>query len=412
MEAAFLSARLASDVAVVRGLLGAALAAYALNATLAMVRGTWNATGQNLVDVAAIALLCLFIWATTRKWFENHRESMVFFANITFVVVDYFLIASRPSELHLYMSGIVHLHILCSSLMPYRFSSKVMIATAAVVSYFACVISHGAQIDGILVMQVVHLSAGVFISMAAGTTLEKNARTQFLLQREIALERQKTEDLLHTVLPRSIADKLRDCPDGAAIVHEVKDVGVLFADLVGFTRLAATRPAGDVANILNEIFSLFDEITKRIGAQKIKTIGDCYMAVAGIPDPVKKPAETITQLAFELRAATDRYSAKAGLPIAIRIGVHSGPAAAGVIGKDRFHYDLWGDTVNMAARLESTAAPGQIHASKTLVDQIGSRFRGVARGTVDIKGFGLVSTWTLEESEVLKTDRASSDNRA
>ena len=397
MESAFLSARFSSDTAVVRGLLGAALAAYGLNAILALVRGTWDATGQNQIDLFAIGLLCVFIWATTWRWFVHHREQMVFFANITFVILDYFLISSRPAELHLYMSGIIHLHILCSSLMPYRFSSKLMIAAAAVASYFACVIAHGATIDGVLIMQFVHLLAGVFISMAAGCALEKNARTQFLLQREVALERKKSEDLLHTVLPRSIADKLRESPDGAAIVNEVENVGVLFADLVGFTQIAASRPAGEVASILNEIFSLFDESTKKVGAQKIKTIGDCYMAVAGIPDPVTRPAEIITRLAFEIREAVERFSKRTGLPITIRIGIHLGPAAAGVIGKDRWLYDLWGDTVNLAARLESTASTGQIHASKALVDRLGPHYRGVPRGAIEIKGFGSVETWVVEE---------------
>jgi class 3 adenylate cyclase len=219
--------------------------------------------------------------------------------------------------------------------------------------------------------------------------------------REVRHERELSDRILHEVLPPSIANRLKSGETG--IAERFDSVTVLFADIAGFTPLSAQLPPEIIVQTLNAIFSRFDELTSRFGLEKIKTIGDCYMVVAGLPLPRADHQSVMAQMALELLTAVRAYATEAraagtlppGTRLEMRIGVHSGPVVAGVIGTRRFAYDLWGDTVNTASRMESHGEPGRIHCSPAFYEGLRDAFAFEARGQVAIKGKGLMSTYFL-----------------
>ena len=208
----------------------------------------------------------------------------------------------------------------------------------------------------------------------------------------------RVEALLLNVLPRSIADRLMAADlrgRSASIVESYDDVTILFADIVGFTKLTQTTPPGELISFLNHLFSAFDQLAEEHGVEKIKTIGDAYMAVCGLPDPDDRHAEKIADLALDMLATTERFGADWGRPVEIRIGINSGPVIAGVIGRRKFIYDLWGDAVNMASRMESHSTPGVIQTSANTCEALKDKFRFASIGTVELKGHGSLETWQL-----------------
>jgi class 3 adenylate cyclase len=166
----------------------------------------------------------------------------------------------------------------------------------------------------------------------------------------------------------------------------------LFADLCGFTELAARSEPQQIVTLLDEIFATFDHLAAAHGIEKIKTIGDAWMAVAGLPEPRPDHAAAMAGLAIELMRAFDALATRRGLDMRLRAGIHSGPVVAGVIGRDRFAYDLWGDTVNLASRMEALGEPGRIHLSAATAAIVGDAFETVDRGEITVKGKGVVRT--------------------
>ncbi len=205
---------------------------------------------------------------------------------------------------------------------------------------------------------------------------------------------QRLQDLLHDVLPAPIADELARGERLIAEHHE--SVSVLFADLVNFTPFAERAKPDDVLLTLNDLFSAFDVLTERFGLEKIKTIGDAYMAVAGAPLPREDHAEAAVKLAIAMHREVRRRSRMRSRHLVLRIGIASGPVTAGVIGRHRFAYDLWGDTVNVASRMESSGVPGQIQVSAETHRLVGDAFPFVERGTVVVKGKGEMVTYLLD----------------
>lgn len=210
-------------------------------------------------------------------------------------------------------------------------------------------------------------------------------------------EQARSERLLLNILPASIAARLKDGP--ATISDAFPSVTVLFADLVGFTALSARVPTGQLIVLLNEIFSSFDALAERNGLEKIKTIGDAYMVVGGVPEPRADHAPAVARMALEMRAAIAARAPVAGSTLDLRIGIHSGPVVAGVIGTRKFSYDLWGDTVNTASRMESHGEPGRIQVSDATRALLGPQFVLQDRGEIAVKGKGAMRTWFLEGVE-------------
>jgi class 3 adenylate cyclase len=223
---------------------------------------------------------------------------------------------------------------------------------------------------------------------------------------EAALDRAhaRSEELLLNILPPTIANRLKarggSTTSGpaslATIADGFGDVTVLFADIVGFTVLSAELPPEAIVALLNELFSTFDDLAGKHGLEKIKTIGDCYMAAAGLPEPRDDHADAVADMSLAILHAVDELATRTGHPLAVRVGIHSGPVVAGVIGKRKFIYDLWGDTVNTASRMESHGVPGKIQLSANARDLLADKYRMTARGTIDVKGKGPMDTWILE----------------
>jgi adenylate cyclase len=206
----------------------------------------------------------------------------------------------------------------------------------------------------------------------------------------IELERQRYETLLRNILPGQIVSRLNN--GEVVIADRVEEATILFADLVGFTA-AASRVTPDVlVNNLNRIFSAFDDLCQRLQIEKIKTIGDAYMAAAGLPLPRPDHAEAMADFALAMLAALERVNAAAEVAFQMRIGIHTGPVVAGVIGSHRFLYDIWGDTVNLASRLESHGLPGRIHVSPQTRQLLEGRYHLEARGLINLRGIGKVRT--------------------
>ncbi len=205
-------------------------------------------------------------------------------------------------------------------------------------------------------------------------------------------ERAKSEWLLHNVLPRSVSDRLKLAP--GVIADRFEHATVLFADLVGFTVRAAQMPHEEVVALLNEVFSRFDALVEKHGLEKIKTIGDAYMAVAGVPDARADHADAAAAMALDMLELV-RTCPELPRDLELRIGLHSGPVVAGVIGTKKFIYDLWGDTVNTASRMESHGEPGAVQVTEATYRLLHDRFELRQRGRISVKGKGELDTWFL-----------------
>jgi adenylate cyclase len=208
--------------------------------------------------------------------------------------------------------------------------------------------------------------------------------------RELEAEREKSERLLLNILPATIARRLKD--QERTIADSFPAVTVFFSDLAGFTQFSQTVDAPHLVGLLDRIFSLFDRLAGEHGVEKIKTIGDAYMAVAGLPEPRPDHAEAVAAMALGMRDGFAALMREVGLELGVRIGIHSGPVVAGVIGTHKFTYDLWGDTVNIASRMESHGEPGKIHVSEATRGLLEGKFAFVDRGEVQVKGKGAMRT--------------------
>jgi adenylate cyclase len=242
----------------------------------------------------------------------------------------------------------------------------------------------------------------VISGLLLSAVLDRVSRHAFRQERVIASqqqalerERERSEHLLLSILPAPIAERLKRQPGTIAEAHD--EVTVLFADVVGFSGLAAELPATELIGLLNEVFTRFDKLAEQRGVEKIKTIGDAYMAVAGLPFPRADHVEAGADLALAMREIVHDVAAERRQALDFRLGMHTGPVVAGVIGTAKFSYDLWGDTVNIAARMESHGVPGHIQVTDAVAHRLregGYRLR--ERGVVDLKGKGSVRAWFLE----------------
>jgi adenylate cyclase len=213
----------------------------------------------------------------------------------------------------------------------------------------------------------------------------------FTREREQAQER--SERLLLNILPEPIARRLKRDP--SAIADAFTNVTVLFADIVDFTHFSAGIAPERLVALLNDVFTEFDWLAEQHGLEKIKTIGDAYMVVGGLPTPRADHTEAVADMALQMAAAMDRCSDRLGTRLQLRIGIHTGPVVAGVIGRKKFIYDLWGDTVNTASRMESHGLPGKIQVTQDVYDRLNDRYEFAARGRVEVKSKGTMPTYLL-----------------
>ncbi len=234
--------------------------------------------------------------------------------------------------------------------------------------------------------------AGLFTTLAACAYYAR--RATLIAEAALDVAHARSEELLHNILPSSIAARLKR-HDGT-IADGFSDVTVLFADIVGFTTMSAHLPPSAVVEMLNKLFCEFDDLAGTLALEKIKTIGDCYMVAGGLPDPRADHAEAIAEMGLGMLKVVAAFRERTGEPLAVRIGINSGPVVAGVIGKRKFIYDLWGDTVNTASRMESTGVPNAIQVSEASHRLLGAKYAMTARGSIEVKGKGPMQTWLVD----------------
>jgi adenylate cyclase len=229
----------------------------------------------------------------------------------------------------------------------------------------------------------------------------------FVVERDKALaalvrEQARSENLLLNILPAPIAERLKG--GSQTIADGYAEATILFADLVGFTHMSSTISAEEVVTTLNRLFSRFDALSSRLGVEKIKTIGDAYMACAGVPVARPDHAEVMAEMALGMMQAVNEQNSECGSALQLRIGLNSGPVVAGVIGLKKFIYDLWGDTVNLASRMESNGVPGRIQVSEATWARLREHYDFEARNEISVKGIGNVRAYLLvgKKSEASK----------
>ncbi|MBD3664757.1 adenylate/guanylate cyclase domain-containing protein [Sulfitobacter aestuariivivens] len=243
--------------------------------------------------------------------------------------------------------------------------------------------------------RIVFFSTLTVMSLQIFVILYSMSRKVTEAEAALAAEHARSEALLQNLLPDNIAARLKDRP-GEVIADGLPAVTLLFADIVDFTPRSARMPPEELIGWLNRIFSAFDVLTAERGLEKIKTIGDAYMVAAGLPVAREDHAAVIADMALAMQAEVVRLSEELGEPVDLRIGIHSGPAIAGVIGTSKVFYDVWGDTVNTASRMESHGEPGRIQVTEPTRLLLQDAFAFTERGPVEIKGVGIVKTWWLD----------------
>ena len=337
-------------------------------------------------------LLCPFIAVKSDGWAGFFGGAIV---TIGFIVLTYF--AGRASLLPLFLlMGMVNSIMLCGARKP-RYSVMSLLTTFCSIAFCQVAFTSPAlgtrMTDDFLVfLSSVNLIATVWMTFAVLYILSLQVRDA---QTALAAEHVRSEALLQNLLPDEIATRLKNSP-GEVIADGLPAVTLLFADIVDFTPRSATRSPEDVVDFLNKIFSRFDQLTAKRGLEKIKTIGDAYMVAAGLPAPRKDHAHIIADMALAKQAAVADLSDQMGETVDLRIGIHSGPAIAGVIGTSKVFYDVWGDTVNTASRMESQGEPGRIQITSTTKSLLGDGFNTIKRGVLEIKGVGPIETWWLD----------------
>jgi adenylate cyclase len=220
--------------------------------------------------------------------------------------------------------------------------------------------------------------------------VRQTARAEATAEREY----ERSESLLTNILPPKVAARLKD-RDAGVIADRFDEASILFADMAGFTARASDTAPEDLVGFLNGVFTELDGLVERHGLEKIKTTGDAYMVVSGAPEPRPDHAEALAELALEMREALAGLTDPKGRAVPVRIGIASGPVVAGVIGTRKFFYDVWGDAVNTAARMEQTGAPGMIQVSPEAHAHLEERFVLEERGVVEVPGKGAMATWFL-----------------
>jgi len=277
-----------------------------------------------------------------------------------------------------------------------RLRTVILPALAGAIGYV--LVANAYPLPGIVAAAIALASIVLLVGIAATYQIESSRRLVFLQARRLAeqnerlgQERAKSESLLRNILPAEIVERLKSDP--SHIADGFSEVTILFADIVGFTDLSARLSPVEVVAMLNRLFTAFDDLAERHGLEKIKTIGDAYMVVGGLPEPRPDHAEAVIAMALGMRDAVAAVAKETGYGLNVRIGANTGPVIAGVIGKKKFAYDLWGDAVNTASRMESHGVAGEIQVTEATWAKVKDRFELESRGPMSVKGKGEMPAW-------------------
>lgn len=344
--------------------------------------------------VLAPAVL-LIIAATFSPKFPRYAQALMAFLAL-FITLGFQLVQHvGPTDLYARQSAIPTIFVVLGvfTIARLRFWNAVFTAAMICAITLTWVYSIRPLSGDIRSEKIVYLCFAYVMGVAAAYPTDRALRRDFLLTRLLRDEQTKTEHLLTHVMPDAISQRLKD--QWAIIADSHESVTVLFADVVDFTSLMAQSPPDQVVRYLNVIFSEFDELLAKRGLEKIKTVGDAYMAAGGLLNPMPNHLEAMADFALEIQELMARTPSPSGKPMQLRIGIHSGPLVAGVIGNERLMYDMWGDTVNTASRMESHGIGGQIQVTEEVMHALNDRFDFEKRGMVPVKGKGKLTTYWL-----------------
>lgn len=295
----------------------------------------------------------------------------------------------------LYYAGLILAIVWTLPFSDLRFIYALPISVAFIVGYEVIILFLRPLPLPVLINNTFFLIAALVMSAFAGYAIERYHRVSFYQSLLIERERQRAETLLLNILPKEVAEVLKN--GSGSIAHRCEEASILFADIVGFTPLSAQMTPEEMVDLLNETFSYFDSLVEKYGVEKIRTMGDSYMVAAGVPRSRTDHAEVLAQMALDMRAYADSVRTPTKKKLQLRIGINSGPVMAGVIGHKKFQYDVWGTAVNTASRMESQGVPGEIQLTRATYELIQDEFLCEPRGSIVVKGIGLMETWFLVE---------------
>lgn len=340
---------------------------------------------------AIIAVLGL----TFSRHFERFMQEAVSIVMLLggLVVILITALASPPGN-YSYYAGLILILMYSYTFIRLRFIYATIVTWITIAVYEVVAIAIIKTPLPILLVNNYYFLSANLIGMISGYRIERYIRRDFKQRQQLEIEKEKSEHLLLNILPKSIADEIMTNPR-EVIVDRFQDVTILFADLVGFTDLSSRIPPRALVEYLNEIFSVLDDLVERYGLEKIKTIGDGYMAAGGLPVSQPDHAHIVAEMALDTQEEIAKSElAKVG-NLALRIGIHSGPVVAGVIGRKKFSYDVWGSTVNIASRMEYHSAGGKILVSEETYSKIRDDYAFEEREIIDVKGRGGMKTYFL-----------------
>jgi class 3 adenylate cyclase len=294
-------------------------------------------------------------------------------------------------------AGLLLIYFGGASMFPLRIGFLVLPSLVSIVGFLGLQVLDGRTASDMMIVNGLSIGTAVLIAALSTIGRETAARREFQTDLALDLARARVDDLLHSMMPREIVGRIHAGETTIADIHT--EVSIVFADLVGFTALSRTLSASQLVHLLNTVFSRFDAAAGRLGIEKIKTIGDAYMAVGGLSsgDEATEHAERMADFALEMRDITAAIATETGLAVQIRIGLHVGPVVAGVIGLKKPAFDCWGDAVNMASRLEHASGPGAVLISESACLRLRHRFRVEPAPEVNLKGIGVSKVFLLHD---------------
>ncbi len=373
--------------------LGAALGLSAFYVVLSLV---FNLKDQSLIWLNGISVACyaMGMWAASLQAQHIARLWLMVTLNTQVILTTWLMADAINSSVFCFVSAALALVIFDAHEKKYRALFTVIPIIGLVVTNLelnpSYIDIHSLPQDLLLFARVANLVIGVLCILLLVGVFNREVLNA---ENGLVKERERSDRLLHAVLPQKIASQLR--LSDSMIANRHPEVTVLFADIAGFTPWSSAQEPEAVVSLLEKIFSRFDARLSHLGAEKIKTIGDAYMVVSGAPEPRADHAHVIANLALALLEEIQLVRQETGIALDMRIGVHTGSVIAGVIGAVRFSYDIWGDTVNTASRMESHGLAGRIQISQQTKERIEDAFVVEPRGMIDVKGKGEMETWWL-----------------
>ena len=350
---------------------------------------------EHMPRIVTLFLLALAVFyaATYRPFFlRRHQWVMLILACVASVGLIGVTAQYSPKILEAmgYFFLVIHLFSIYG-VFRLRFPAAVAGGWISMLMYLVLLNSLGMLAERALFVHAGALTMANLWGMLICYQMDLALRRAFLAVREVAFEHQRSEQLLYNILPVELAKELSATGVARPAKHE--SATILFTDFAGFTQVASAMPAERMVAELNEIFAAFDDICDELGVEKIKTIGDAYMAAAGLPRPCADHAQRCVRAGLRMLDYLEQRNRSAAFKWALRVGVHSGPVVTGVVGKRKYAFDVWGDTVNIASRMESAGEAGRVNISAYTFDLIRTEFECEYRGKVEVKGKGQIDMY-------------------